>query len=255
MVQFDAENALIGVNPHFGGKSKVRVLLVDHLESGTPLDGRFHGWADPEKAEAEKSGRITRSCSMLLMRPAIPNCRSLPRSMFKSRRSPTTFQVYPSSKAYEASQTGDRWHTSQQFIPSGLMNSGNDGMRAEAAFTGLVQPTAMRKNQLTGSEFVWCLVTSTGGSFDIVADPEILPKLPPVGGVVSGTFWLTGRIGASPKTPPTHRFRRLATARQNRPRVRPKLAMDIDLRVQAELTLKWPHLPPNSRGGRSRGSA
>ena len=53
-----------------------------------------------------------------------------------------------------------------------------------------------RTNRLTGAEFVWCLVNSTGGTFDVVADPELLPKLPPVGGVVSGGFWLTGRIGA-----------------------------------------------------------
>ena len=68
--------------------------------------------------------------------------------------------------------------------------------KAEAAFNGHVIAVERKTNQLTGSEFVWCLVRSTGGTFDVVADPEVLPGQPPVGGVISGSFWLTGRIGA-----------------------------------------------------------
>src|SRR6266487_2319831 len=57
-IQLDAENELIGVNPHFGGRSRVRVLLTHSIDTGNPntLDGRFHGWADPTKATAEHSG-------------------------------------------------------------------------------------------------------------------------------------------------------------------------------------------------------
>lgn len=85
---------------------------------------------------------------------------------------------------------------SQSFIPSGLFNlSGSDApARAEAIFAGHVRETERRTNQLTGDEFVWCLVDSLGGSFDVVIDPELLSNAPRVGGVVHGSFWLSGRI-------------------------------------------------------------
>ncbi len=195
-IQLNADNELVGVNPHFGGRSRVRVLLTHRLETdnSNTLDGRFHGWADPAKAEAEQSG-------------AYPFLFDAPdAAQHTELQLPTEIdvqiaafahdvQVFASAKAFDASQTGDAWQTSQTFIPSGLLGS-DDGLRAEAAFTGHILRTERRTNHLTGSPFVWCLVNSTGGSFDIVADPELLPQLPPVGGVITGTFWLTGRIGA-----------------------------------------------------------
>jgi hypothetical protein len=199
-IQLNPEDELIGVNPHFGGRSHVRVLLTHTMDTGSPsaLDGRFHGWADPTKAEADQSGAYPflfdapdAACHAEL---ELPTEIDVQVAAFAH-----DVQVYATPKAYEASQTGDGWHTSQAFIPSGLMGSGR-GARAEAAFTGHIVRTERRTNRLTGSEFAWCLVNSTGGTFDVVADPELLPQLPPVGGVITGTFWLTGRIGGCVKS-------------------------------------------------------
>ena len=33
-IQLNAENEVIGVNPHFGGRSRVRVLLTHSIELG-----------------------------------------------------------------------------------------------------------------------------------------------------------------------------------------------------------------------------
>jgi hypothetical protein len=198
-IQLNAENELIGVNPHFGGLSRVRVLLTHRLDTGSPsiLDGRFHGWADPEKAEAEteQSGAYPflfdapdAVCHAELALPAEVDIQV---AAFAH-----DVQVYANAKAFDAAQTGDAWETSQTFIPTGLMKGGDGELRAEAAFTGHVQRSERRTNQLTATDFVWCLVSSTGGTFDIVADPELLPKPPAAGSVITGTFWLTGRIGA-----------------------------------------------------------
>jgi hypothetical protein len=196
-IQLNAENELIGVNPHFGGRSRVRVLLTHRLDTGSPsvLDGRFHGWADPEKAEAEQSGAYP----FLFDAPdAVCHAElTLPQEVdIQVAAFAHDVQVYSNAKAFDAAQTGDAWETSRTFIPTGLMTGGDGELRAEAAFTGHVQRSERRANQLTGYEFIWCLVSSTGGTFDIVADPELLPKPPPTGGVITGTFWLTGRIGA-----------------------------------------------------------
>ena len=113
----------------------------------------------------------------------------------RSPRSPTTSRSTRTPSRYDATQTSDTWHTSESFIPSGLLGPGNE-VKAEAAFNGHVICVERRTNRLTGIEFIWCLVRSTGGTFDVVADPEVLPGHPPVGGVISGSYWLSGRIGA-----------------------------------------------------------
>lgn len=199
-IQLNADDELVGVNPHFGGRSRVRVFLTHRLETdnASVLDGRFHGWADPAKAEAETSGAYP----FLFDSPDAAQHSELQLPMeidVQVAAFAHDVQVFPSAKAFEASQTGDAWHTSRDFIPSGLMG-GEDGLRAEAAFTGHVIRAEQRKNHLTEAPFVWCLVNSTGGTFDIVADPELLSQIPPVGGVITGTFWLSGRIGACAPT-------------------------------------------------------
>jgi len=48
-LQVNANNELIGMNPHYAGRSAVRVGLTARLPSAGPseFDGSFHGWADP----------------------------------------------------------------------------------------------------------------------------------------------------------------------------------------------------------------
>ncbi len=85
---------------------------------------------------------------------------------------------------------------SQSFIPSGLFKSPDDDSppRAEAFFTGHVLEAERRTNALTEMDFIWCLVETLGGVFDVVIDPQLLPEVPRVGGVIQGSFWLSGRI-------------------------------------------------------------
>jgi hypothetical protein len=195
-IQLNAENELIGVNPHFGGRSRVRVLLTHFLDMGNPnlLEGRFHGWADPTKAVADQSGAYPFLCdapdAACHLGLTFPTEVDVQVAAFAH-----DIQVFPNPKAFDATQTSDTWQTSQSFVPAGLLGAANEG-RAEAAFNGHVIRSERRTNRLTGVEFIWCLVNSTGGTFDVVVDPELLPQLPPAGGVISGGFWLTGRIGA-----------------------------------------------------------
>ena len=49
-------------------------------------------------------------------------------------------------------------------------------------------------NSVTGYPFWWALVDTLGGTFDVVIDPALLPSPPRAGNVLSGWFWLSGRI-------------------------------------------------------------
>jgi hypothetical protein len=49
-------------------------------------------------------------------------------------------------------------------------------------------------NVLTGRAFYWALVETLGGAYDVVIDSNLLPGVPAAGGLISGSFWLSGRI-------------------------------------------------------------
>ena len=55
----------------------------------------------------------------------------------------------------------------------------------------------MRRNAVTGQPFCWALVDTVGGTFDVVIDPSLLSNPVHVGNVISGWFWLSGRLQKS----------------------------------------------------------
>ena len=65
---------------------------------------------------------------------------------------------------------------------------------ATAIFSGRVRDTALRVNELTGFGFRWAAVRTLIGDIDLVADPAVVDGEPTAGGVVIGSFWLSGRI-------------------------------------------------------------
>jgi hypothetical protein len=89
-----------------------------------------------------------------------------------------------------------RGFAAESFIPSGMFAldpSKPHTPRAEAIFTGHVLSTEVLLNAQTGRSFHHARVKTLGGEFDVVADPEVVKGEPVAGGVVQGSFWLTGR--------------------------------------------------------------
>jgi hypothetical protein len=196
-LQVNANNELIGMNPHYAGRSAVRVGLTARLPSAGPseLDGSFHGWADPA-GDAPDTG-----CYPFVF--DAPDYRlheelSLPaRKEVQIAAFAHEIAAFKTVAAYEASQTGDLKSASQSFIPSGLFTpAGNSTVppQARAIFAGHVLAADEKINVLTGRAFYWALVETFGGAYDVVIDSNLLPGVPAVGGVISGSFWLSGRI-------------------------------------------------------------
>jgi len=196
-LQVNANNEPIGMNPHYAGRSAVRVGLTARLPSAGPseLDGSFHGWADPA-GEASETG-----CYPFVF--DAPDYRlheelSLPaRNEVQIAAFAHEIAAFQSVAAYEASQTGDLKFASQSFIPSGLFTPAGDSTarpQALATFAGHVLAADEKINVLTGRAFYWALVETLGGAYDVVIDSDLLPGVPTVAGVISGSFWLSGRI-------------------------------------------------------------
>jgi len=196
-LQVNANNELIGMNPHYAGRSTVRVGLTDRLSSAGPneLDGSFHGWADPA-GDAPDTGCypfvFDAPDYRLHDELSLPALKEVQIAAFAHE-----IAAFETVAAFEASQTGDLKYASQSFIPSGLFTSASDSTvppQARAIFVGHVLAADEKINVLTGRAFYWALVETFGGAYDVVIDSNLLTGVPAVGGVISGSFWLSGRI-------------------------------------------------------------
>lgn len=188
----------MGMNPHFVGKSSVRVAVESRIvrASHTPLDGTFLAWANPPAgATAGGDYPLAFDC------PDAATHRDLPLpAVVNAQISAFAQQVslYASKDAYDAARTaqGLRFE-SQSFIPSGLLSPAGepiDPPEPHALFVGHVLEADERRNSVTGTPFWWALVETIGGTFDVVIDPDLLSTRPRSGNVLSGWFWLSGRL-------------------------------------------------------------
>jgi hypothetical protein len=195
--QLDHEENFIGLNPHFAGDSVMSVGLTARLEreEASALDGAFHGWANPSGDDAESGwypfvfdAPDFRLCDSVKL-PSIVEAQI---AAFAHELS-----VFESEEAYYASQSEGPKFAAESFIPSGLFTSEMESVeppQAHAILTGRVLNTAFRINPVTKIEFLWAKVQTFGGVFDIVADPLIVGGVVVEGGIIHGSFWLSGRL-------------------------------------------------------------
>ena len=204
-VQLERRNIIIGVNPHFAGKSRRTVCLTERLEGkGSKMDGSFYAWADPAEENNPESGAYPFVFD-------VPDFRTI-----GEIEMPHTVQIqlaafaheltyYESEEEYDASQKEEPRFAVQSFIPAGLFSSGEGEEESPGAlgvFTGTIVECEKRKNHLTGHTFHWLLVETLGGEVDVVVYPDLLDREPQINGVVQGHFWLSGRLVNRPAYEP-----------------------------------------------------
>lgn len=197
--QVDNNNNFIGLNPHFIGQAKMKVSLIEKVDRSeiSILDGAFYSWADPAEDNNPESG-----CYPFVF--DTPNF-----GVFEFIETPRIVEVqlsafahelniFESDEAFDASQSDqEAKFAAESFIPSGLFTV--DGGETEppealAIFSGHVLETKVLNNPITDNQFVWIKVETLGGEIDIVADPELVKEKVFVGGIVRGSFWLSGKL-------------------------------------------------------------
>ncbi|WP_020559813.1 hypothetical protein [Thiofilum flexile] len=196
-LQVDKENNLVGLVPTFSGESNMSVGVMSEIvgSDDTPFDGSIHGWADPSEDNPE-SGAYPFVFD--LVNKAIYGTLDFP---FISEVSLSAFAheltVYDSEAEYDSSQTKEPKFSVESFIPSGLFIDKEDPKatpRPYAVFTGTVLKEKECTNPLTNNNYHWALVKTLGGTIDVVTDLELVQKPIKVGSVISGSFWLSGKI-------------------------------------------------------------
>jgi hypothetical protein len=200
-LQLSARRDLIGMNPHFTGASRIRVGIVARVTrpGDTILDGALHAWASPSEDSPEDGAYpfvFDAPDAAAYSDLEIPGIAEAQIAAFAHQVS-----YFDSEGDYDASQSADDVRfASRSFFPSGLFADGtNDAPpTANATFTGQVLQAERRTNGVSNQKFWWALVGTLGGEYDVVIDPALLNRAPAVGGILSGSFWLSGRLVSYP---------------------------------------------------------
>jgi hypothetical protein len=193
-IQINQDQKLIGMNPHFAGQSQVRVAITREIKRPRQslLDGAVYGWADSSIDDPESG--------------AFPFVFDLPNYRMHQLSFPSLVDAQIAAFAHEISlfdsveaynEMGENKLAPQSFIPSGLFAPKGETPRpphAYAIITGKIVTAEEKSNSLTGRNFFWASVDTFGGSFDIVTDPVLVSNVPRVGGILQGSFWLSGTI-------------------------------------------------------------
>ncbi len=196
-LQLDDNNELVGMAPHFSGESVVRVKITGSIArpDDSALDGAWHAWADPG-GELGDDGCypfvFDAPDAKLHDDLDLPTLTAAQIVAFAHEVS-----VFATPEEFSASQGEGRRFASRSFIPTGLFSSpeeSNGPPLAHAIFTGQIVKSERRTNDLTEDAFYWVLVDTLGGVYDVVIDPALLDATPTIGGILSGSFWLSGRI-------------------------------------------------------------
>ncbi len=199
-LQTNKSNKIVGMNPHFAGISRRKVCLVQKIQgSHSPLDGSFFCWANPAKANDPDSGEYPFVFD-------VPDFQTIGTINF-----PSDFEIQLSAFASEIrffeseddflNQKDVPKMAPKSFIPSGLFYPGGkkrEPFEALGILNGIVRECEEKINKLTGESFYWMLVETLGGNVDVVADKKSMPVPPKINGVVSGNFWLSGRVLNAP---------------------------------------------------------
>ena len=203
----------MGMNPHFAGKSSVRVAVEARVirESHTPLDGTFLAWANPPSgASTGGDYPFAFDCPDAATHAGL----TLPVTLLAQVAAfAQQVTLYPSKAVYDAAQAAQGINfESRSFIPSGLISPGGDRVdppEPHALIAGHVVEAEQRHNAVTGQPFWWVLVDTVGGTFDVVIDPDLLSAAPSPGHVLTGWFWLSARLHSSAATPKSSWLRKL----------------------------------------------
>jgi hypothetical protein len=191
-LQGNIEQELIGFNPHFDGKSRRKVALTRVIERDSSiLDGGFHAWANPNENETD-SGDYPFVFDVpdfrMIENFQLPHVCEIQLTAFAS-----------SEKNYFDAQDSEPKFASKSFIPSGLFLPNENATATEpprpiGIFAGEIKEFELKTNELSNEKFYWFLVDTLGGEVDVVADVKLISSEPQIGSIVSGQFWLSGKI-------------------------------------------------------------
>lgn len=194
-LQFETGGDLIGMNPHYRGRSRVPVALERPIKrEQSHLDGGWLAWANPSDPHDHESGDFpfVFDCpDFQLNTVSFPGSYEIQLTAFSQE-----IKFFPDEEAFVKAQESEEIpFASQSFIPVGLIGPGDtQSPEAQALLTGIIRQVEDKKNQFSGQWFTWILLETLGVTLDLVVDRTEFPEEPFVGGIVQCQAWLSGQV-------------------------------------------------------------
>ena len=198
----DTNQDLVGVTPSFCARSRFKVNITQEVSPppGSRFEGLLYAWANPQNDEPESGDYpfvfefVNKALREQLTLPLV--C-EIELSAFAHE-----LNVFDSEAAFhEAQKESATPMAAESFIPSGLFGDENAAPEAYGVFTGTVLAHDILTNGLTGTNYGWASVKTLGGTIDVLFDPVLLDKPITTGGILSGSFWLNGKVLADAVKP------------------------------------------------------
>lgn len=201
--QYDEKaNTVRRTKPAFKGATSLAIRITSTVENeDDPLESLLQGWVNPEGNDTE-NGDYPMVFTWLdkgLHRPMeYPHIHHFQITAFAQE-----LKAYPSEDAYLATTKkfpsgldDDAQITiaPESFIPAGMFVEEGDTPDPTAMFTGRVLEVKELASTLNDEPFYWFRVKTFGGEYDVVASSDVIEGELDVGGIISGVFWLYGRI-------------------------------------------------------------
>ncbi len=192
-VQTNLHRRIIGMNPHFRGRARMRIGLTRYVvrHRHTLLDGALYGWANPASTDAYPLVFDLPDADTY-NKLDLPYLADVQLAAFAQ-----SIKGFATAETYLAAYGGDNGSAVETFIPSGLFTAPGkkkEPPQSHANFSGRVLATKLLTNPVTGQKFYWAMIHTVGGKIDVVADPQVVEGRIVTGGVVQGTFCLSGRL-------------------------------------------------------------
>jgi len=199
-VRLDRDGGFGGADPYFEGKGVMRVRVSTIGNNGRGLlAGNVTGWMLPiEEDEPEESCR----CCIDLPDFACHVHRPLSAvADFHVAAFADELEVYDTVDAFERAQAHEevRFAPDAFFASTFVVSDGeDDDPGAEAVMFGHVLATEERRNPATRARYHTALIRTADATIHVVAAPDLVSAPIVVGGVLGGSFWLSGMVRAWP---------------------------------------------------------
>jgi hypothetical protein len=181
-----------GCSPHFAGRSRVPLGVTDMRATPDFWEGSAHAWVNPHSNSTE-SGEYP----VLFQIPDFYPLSLALQVPVRVEAQVTAFahelEFFANADEFAALQTGETKFASQFFIPSGLF-ANEDEPQPYAMFAGTIRTYERLVNPAYDITFHRFSVETLGASIDVVAEDELVSTAPAVGSILSGSFWMSGRV-------------------------------------------------------------
>lgn len=197
-VQIDHAGEPVGMTPFFATGAPYRVAVTGIGEDPEePMDGWIDGWLEPAEDDEPFSGAFPLRATLVDFAASRHRVTTFP-SLHRVEIAALAHEadIFDNEVAY-AQAPGDTYRIPVQSFVSAAHASVDEPpafQEATALASGVITSARLLVNPVTEAPYWWVQFTVKGIVLHAFADRGILTQDPQTGKIISGSFWLVGRL-------------------------------------------------------------